>query len=165
MERVYLYPGEIFSTPQPRMVDTILGSCVAVALYDERKQRGCINHYMLPEWNKEGKPSFKYGDVAIPEIVKKMLAMGSCKADLKAKIFGGSEIGKSNGMFNIGARNILLAREILKQEQIPIISFSVGGKLGRKVIFNSCTGEVLIRFLKNDHVNLEQASPSKIITR
>jgi chemotaxis protein CheD len=164
VEHLYLYPGEIFAGLQPRIVDTILGSCVAVALFDEAKRRGSINHFMLPEWNKEGKPSNKYGDIAIPEIIQKMLVMGSYKSDLKAKIFGGSEIGNFNGVFNIGERNILQAREILRHEQIPIVSFSVGGKRGRKVIFNSSTGEVLIRFLKGD-INVGDATGSKTIRK
>ena len=63
--------------------------------------------------------------------------MGSSKNDLKAKIFGGGEIGRSNPAFNIGERNIILARTLLDNEKIPIISHSVGGNLGRKVIFYS----------------------------
>src|SRR5438128_361558 len=150
MDNHYLYPGKIFSSKKPHTVDTILGSCVAVFLWDPVLQFGSINHYMLPVWNKEGKASFKYGDVAISELLTRMLNMGSCKKNIKAKIFGGSEITHLNGAFNIGERNIILAQKILESQQIPIISHSVGGALGRKVIFNTRSGDVLISYIKHD---------------
>ena len=146
----YLYPGKIFSSKKPHIVDTILGSCIAVFLWDPILQFGCVNHFMLPLWNKEGDPSFKYGNVAIPELIKRMQKMGSNKKNIKAKIFGGSGIGHSNGMFNIGRRNIILAQDMLRNEKIPIVSCSVGGSLGRKVIFYSASGDVLISYIKHD---------------
>ena len=147
MDKYYLFPGEIFSSKKSHIVDTILGSCVAVFLWDPVLQFASINHYMLPLCNKEGSLSYKYGNVAIPELIKRMLKMGSSKNDLKAKIFGGSEIGHSNPAFNIGERNIILATTLLNNEKIPIISHSVGGNLGRKVIFHSASGEVFISYI------------------
>ncbi|MEO6733884.1 MAG: chemotaxis protein CheD [Ferruginibacter sp.] len=133
------------------MVHTILGSCVAVSLWDPVLHFGSINHYMLPD--KAESTSFKYGNIAIAELIKRMVGMGSIKSNIKAKVFGGSEMANSNGIFNIGERNIILAKEMLKDERIPIVSFSVGGPVGRKVIFNSATGEVLISYIKHS-VNL-----------
>lgn len=154
----YLYPGKIFSSKKPHVVDTILGSCVAVFLWDPVLQFGSINHYMLPLWNNEGNPSFKYGNIAIPELIARMQKMGSNKNNIKAKIFGGSGIGHSNAVFNIGRRNIILAQEVLKNEKIPIVSFSVGGRLGRKVIFYSASGDVMISYIKRDINFIDQQS-------
>ena len=148
MEKYYLLPGEIFSSKKSHIVDTILGSCVAVFLWDPLLQFGSINHFMLPLCSKEGALSFKYGNLAIPELIKRMLRMGSSKNNLKAKIFGGSEIGRSNPVFNIGERNIILARTLLNKEKIPIVSHSVGGNRGRKVVFYSASGEVFVSYIR-----------------
>jgi len=148
MDKFYLFPGEIFSSKKPHMVDTILGSCVAVFLWDPVLQFASINHFMLPVYSKEGGQPFKYGNVAIPELIYRMLKMGSSRNNLKAKIFGGSEKPCLNPAFNIGERNITLARTLLNEEKIPIISHSVGGNLARKVIFYSATGEVFIRYFR-----------------
>jgi chemotaxis protein CheD len=150
IDKFYLYPGKIFSSKKPHIVDTILGSCIAVFLRDSTLKFGSINHFMLPLWNKESDPSFKYGNIAIRELIARMLKMGSNKKNIKAKIFGGSGIGHPNGAFNIGVRNIILAQDMLKKEQIPIVSFSVGGTRGRKVIFYSASGDVLISYIKHD---------------
>lgn len=155
IDKYYLYPGKIFSSKQPHLVDTILGSCVAVFLWDPVLQFGSINHFMLPFGDKQ-KPSFKYGDAATVEVISKMLFMGSEKKNLKAKIFGGSDINHSNGIFNIGKRNIVIAREILKAEDIPIISYSIGGFLGRKVTFNTSNGVVLISYTRGDVHQVDQ---------
>jgi chemotaxis protein CheD len=149
MNRVYLYPGEVFASKEPYLVDTILGSCVAVTLWDTVFKFGSINHFMLPSWNGEGEPSPKYGDVAIPRLIQMMQEMGSLRSNLEAKIFGGSSTRSAKGVYNIGSRNIRLAREILKDEQIPVISHSTGGISGRKVVFNSATGEVMLRYIKS----------------
>ncbi len=149
MDKHYLYPGKIFSSKKPHIVDTILGSCVAVFLWDPLLQFGSVNHFMLPFSGKENS-SFKYGNVAIDEIISQMLKMGSDKKDLKAKVFGGSGISNSNGSFNIGKRNIAVAKSMLKAEQIPVISYSVGGEIGRKVIFNTGSGIVLISYINRD---------------
>ena len=158
MDKYYLYPGEIFSNKKPHIVDTILGSCIAVFLWDPFLQLGSINHYMLPLWNKEGTPSFKYGDIAIPELIARMKKMGSSKENIKAKLFGGSQISNSRGTFNIGKRNILVAQNMLEIEQIPIVSHSVGGAFGRKVIFYSGSGDVLISYIKHDLNTIDQQS-------
>lgn len=150
MSKHYLYPGKLFASRKPHIVDTILGSCVAVFLWDPLLQFGSINHYMLPQGNKENNSSFKYGNVAIAALITQMLKMGSDKKNIKAKVFGGSDIAHSNSAFNIGKRNIALAKSVLNEEQIPIISYSVGGPLGRKVIFNSASGVVLISYIKRD---------------
>lgn len=160
MEKYYLYPGKIFSSKEPHIVDTILGSCVAVFLWDPLLQFGSINHYMLPRGNQENLSSFKYGSVAIAELIKRMMKMGSNKQDLKAKVFGGSNITHTNGAFNIGNRNIALAKDMLKAEQIPIVSYSIGGSLGRKVIFNSASGVVLISYIRRDIVYIDQQNSS-----
>jgi len=150
IEKYYLYPGGIFSSRIPHTVDTILGSCVSVFLWDPFMQFASINHFMLPACNKEGGPYYKYGNIAIPELVNRMLKMGSNKNNLKAKIFGGSETNRSNSSFNIGERNITVAKTILDNEKIPIISQSVGGSLGRKVIFYSASGEVFINLIRQE---------------
>jgi len=53
----------------------------------------------------------------------------------------------SINFFNVGERNHTLAIEMLENENIPIIAKSIGGEKGRKIIFNTYTGEVLLKFL------------------
>lgn len=144
--RHYLYPGTIFVHRQSHLVTTVLGSCVAVCLWNQTAQLGGINHYLLPLWNGEGLPTPKYGNVAIDKLVEKVRACSSPDDTLIAKVFGGASMWeKTEGLLAVGQRNIEFALETLETLRIPIVSRDLGGHQGRKVIFNSGDGTVLMR--------------------
>ncbi len=108
-----------------------------------------MNHYMLPYWNGAGLASPKYGNIALDVLLRKMLALGSRKINLQAKIFGGGDVlAYEKNHFNVGYRNIQIAREFLSQHQIPIISSSTGGQVGRKIIFDTDSGFVYMKLIK-----------------
>lgn len=151
MEKLFLYPSALFASNKPYEITTILGSCVAVCLYDQALQIGGINHYMLPFWNGKGLASPKYGNIAINKLISKLEGLGSDKKNMIAKVFGGGEVIQNKAHnFNIGERNVLIAKEILNEKKIRIVSSSVGGKNGRKIIFNNFTGEVMHRYIQNN---------------
>ena len=105
---------------------------------------------MLPTWNGMELASPKYGNIAIERLTEKMLQLGCKKNNLVAKVFGGGEvITVSASSIHIGERNIMVAEEMLQEQNIPIIGRSTGGKNGRKIIFNTHTGEVLQCYIRN----------------
>lgn len=142
----YLLPGGIFTHKRPHIVDTVLGSCVAVCLYDEVLKIGGVNHFMLPLWNGEGLASPKYGNIAMEKLMEKMSYLGSNRNHLIAKVFGGAN--QMNSSLGVGERNILLVREMLKAHQIPVVAENVGGYIGRKIRFDTGSGQVLMKFLQ-----------------
>ena len=153
-KKYYLLPSSIFVSDKPYQVTTILGSCVAVCLWDKKCNFGGINHFMLPLWNGEGLASPKYGNIAIERLVNKMNKLGSQNEDLVAKVFGGGNIlMNSEKLFNIGERNIFTAFKYLKTINIPIISESTGGYFGRKIIFSTFTGQVRQKYINNARQN------------
>jgi chemotaxis protein CheD len=146
----YLYPCTIFANKEPYRITTVLGSCVSVCLWDPALRIGGMNHYMLPLWNGEGLASPKFGNIAISKLIEKMLLLGSNKEDLKAKVFGGGAVLRSpTGIMNVGERNIAYARNALREEGITIISSDLGGTKGRKIIFNTGNGSVMMKKLRN----------------
>lgn len=145
----YLLPGNLFVHREERLVITVLGSCVSVCLWDSKNKIGGINHYMLPFWNGEGLASPRFGNIAIMKLIEKMLELGADRRHLQAKVFGGGDMLKATSVFmNIGLRNIELAQDILGDEKISIISADTGGKYGRKLLFNTRSGVVLVKLLK-----------------
>ena len=143
--RHYLYPGTLFTHREPHIVTTVLGSCVSVCLWDSAQRVGGINHYLLPLWNGEGLPTPKYGNIAISKLIEKVQTLGA-GTKLVAKVFGGASMWeKTDGLLAIGQRNIELAFDLLEQHRIPVISRDVGGPVGRKIIFNTAEGTVLLK--------------------
>jgi chemotaxis protein CheD len=145
----YLLPGNLFAHQEEHQVLTVLGSCVSVCLWDPRTGIGGINHYMLPVWNGEGLASPRFGNIAIMKLLEKVLDLGAARRSLQAKVFGGGDMLKAtSALMNIGERNIVLALDMLRDERIPIVSSDTGGKSGRKLLFNTRTGVVLVKLLQ-----------------
>jgi len=144
-----LYPADIFADKAPSIVSTVLGSCVSVCFYDPVLRLGTINHYILPYWNGTDAATMKYGNLSIVSILKELLIFGSKFEHVVAKVYGGAEVLK--GMptnFHIGSRNVQIAFELLNEFQIPVISSDVGGTQGRKINFNTLTGEVEMEYIR-----------------
>ncbi|MEJ2184221.1 MAG: chemotaxis protein CheD [Nitrospirota bacterium] len=144
--KVFLHAGMIFSSLKPHVVVTVLGSCVSVCLWDSGLRAGGINHYLVPFWNGEGLMSPRYGNVAIRKLISKMLSLGGKREALVAKVFGGASLMTESTLFTcVGERNIALALDVLAQEGIPIVKQDVGGKSGRRIVFDTQTGSVLMK--------------------
>ena len=148
MKSHYLYPAALFAVKEPHIVNTILGSCVSVCLYDTILKVGGINHFMLPYWNGQELASPKYGNIALEKLFNHMWEMGCQRNSVVAKIFGGAEVLPiKSAQFNIGLRNIELALDMLQSNHINIVAKSVGGKEGRKIQFNTYDGSVKMKFV------------------
>ena len=85
---VHLHAGQLFVSSQPCTISTVLGSCVAVCIVDPTRGSGGANHYLLPMHVVGGNASPRFGNVAIEQLVAKMLLLGARKYDLQAKVFG-----------------------------------------------------------------------------
>ena len=140
--RHYLIPGKIFVAAQPFAISTILGSGVALCLWDSARKIGGANHFMLPEGPESGDSAARYGSVANPALLDRMLGLGADPNTLEAKIFGGSLPNVSFGVENdhLGERNVNAVTHFLKMKGIRIAHSEVGGTKGRKLIFHTDDG-------------------------
>lgn len=143
----FIHVGQIHVDYAPTAISTVLGSCVAVCLYDVRLGIGGMNHYLLPFWNGNGLQSPKYGNIAIPKLIEAMLEAGSTLRTMEAKIFGGASMNMGEtDMMMIGQKNVLVAREILKEYRIFLVAEDVGGQNGRKIQLDLERGKVLLKY-------------------
>jgi two-component system chemotaxis response regulator CheB len=143
----YLFPGKLAAFKEETIVSTLLGSCVAVALYDPMTKIGGINHYLLPELAENDVPSGRYGNAAIEMLIEEMVNLGASPSRLQAKVYGGGNvIAVSFSGLAVGTRNIELALSELGKRGIRIVEKSVGGDSGRTLKFNTHTFEVLQHF-------------------
>lgn len=145
LNKHFLYPGTIFAASLPYQISTVLGSCVAVCLWDQVLHIGGMNHMMLPLWNGEGLATPKYGNIAMDKLLAKVTSLGCRREHLIAKVFGGSNLtGSEHELFMIGDRNITVAFQMLEEFRIPVLAKDVGGRVGRKIFMNTKTGVVLV---------------------
>ena len=147
----FLYPGQLFTSREPVVITTILGSCIALCLWDWRKKIGGMNHYLLPEGTDGGPNRLRYGNVANPALLNELVALGCEIKNLRAKIFGGSSALAANPGQSVGTRNVQLAEEFVQNAGIPLLTKEVSGKRGRRLVFNTHDGVTSIREFAEPH--------------
>ena len=150
---VTIGPGERFSTRDDIIINTVLGSCIAVSCFDTRRHFGGINHFMLPGDDLD---SFtmgitgKYGIHAIDLLFEDMRNMGSDMGHLEVKVFGGGAVlkMKGEGSNTVPRNNINFTFRILEEKyKIAVTASDVGGEYGRKILFFPATGKVWVKLL------------------
>ena len=146
----FIHVGEFYIGIKPTEVSTILGSCVSVCLYDKVEMIGGMNHYLVPLWNGNGLQSPKYGNVSIHRLVEGMVNIGCNLNNIEAKIFGGGNVidSISGPDMMVGRKNIIIAQEILHEYKIPIVAKDVGGTKGRRILLNTETGKIFLKYIK-----------------
>jgi chemotaxis protein CheD len=137
--------GWAIETDKP--IATLLGSCVAVCLFDPKLKLGGMNHFLLPSRtgaNHADTDVILNGDYAMEVLVNGLLNKGANKTRLVAKAFGGGTIVSSIRMA-IGERNAEFAKEWLDREGIPLVASDFSGPWSRKVIFVPQNGDAFCR--------------------
>lgn len=157
MPFIYLKPSEIHITETPSMVETVLGSCVSVTMFDRKSGVSMICHCLLPQCKNEVpcdgdcSDGFKYVDCSIRRMIKKFDSYDIKRVSIEVKVFGGADMFKTNAdsamSIAIGKQNIETALKIIKAERLNLIASDVGGYQGRKIYFNTHTGEVHLKRL------------------
>ncbi|MDR2639174.1 MAG: chemotaxis protein CheD [Helicobacteraceae bacterium] len=146
-QRHFIHVGEIYIAQEPTEIATVLGSCVGVCLFDRKLKIGGLNHYLLPLWNGNGLKSPKFGNASIPKMIEQMIALGCKIENMEAKIFGGASPNATNlEDMMIGKKNIIIAKEILAQNSIPIVAQDTGGAHGRRIVMRSDTNQIWLRY-------------------
>jgi chemotaxis protein CheD len=129
--------GEIAvsSTPGDVLVSLGLGSCIGLALVDQRRGIAGLAHVMLPEAIPGGGPVGKFADLAVPELIAQTTALGTSKPMLKAVLVGGAQMFSlgGSGALDIGVRNDTAVRAALAKERITIVAAETGGSKGRTI--------------------------------
>jgi chemotaxis protein CheD len=149
---VYLQPGQLYVSASAARVTTILGSCIAVGLWDDEREIGGMNHFMLPNQPASLPASDRFANIAMPRLLEKLLIAGAREHRLQAKVFGGAcVLGISTTPDHLGTKNRRAALDFLAEHHIPVVAEETGGEVGRKLIFQTNDGVVLLKRLTRDN--------------
>ena len=145
--RRFIHAGDIHVAAEETEIVTVLGSCIAVCLYDTLKGIGGMNHYLLPLWRDHDLKTPRYGDISIEQLIDNMLSQGAHISMIEAKLFGGAQMHEvTQEHMMVGKKNIVIAKAILEKYNIPIVAQDVGGTSGRRISMKSHTGKVKMRY-------------------
>lgn len=145
------------------MLCTLLGSCVAICLYDKKLNWGGMNHYMLPAKDNGALPPGKYGDKSTEALLHVARAAGSDDSDLVASIYGGGNVighlgsAATTGIADIGARNIAMAMDLMRKHKIRVVQRDVAGDQGRKIYMNTETNDIEVKMIASSAATVAKA--------
>lgn len=125
-----------------------LGSCVGVALWDSMAKQGGLAHVMLPTTLNSAIPGneLRFASIAVPEMVRRLLAQGSPRRRLVAKIAGGATMFRADSaMAQIGMRNVAEVKRQLALLNVPLLAEDTGERHARTVELRLDTGELIVR--------------------
>src|SRR5690606_6113979 len=148
LKKYTVFPGQYVITTVPTLISTVLGSCVAVCLWDPESKVSGMNHYLLPGTAGDEPGNSNRGLTATRLLIRSLINRQVKPENIRAKIFGGcnSLYGK-NDLFKVGERNIAIAYDVLNEFNISVAARHTGGCYGRKIVFNTTTGKVRMRLL------------------
>jgi chemotaxis protein CheD len=141
--RISLYIGEVAASQSPVVLDTLLGSCVAVCMYDPMLRAGGMNHILLPKC-QAGDKSSRCGVHAMELLINELMKLGGEKKRFIAKAFGGANVMPGLKMAPVGEGNAMFVRQFLATERIPLVAERMGGNHAVRLYFHSDTGKAYV---------------------
>ena len=124
-----ILPGEFYVTSDSEKIATVLGSCVSACIWDAQIGIGGMNHFMLPNtdkdhdkvvWGNVASDATRFGNYAMEHLINELLKNGAKRHRLEAKVFGGAKVLRQ--MNDVGGKNADFVVEYLKDENIPLLS-------------------------------------------
>jgi chemotaxis protein CheD len=151
---IYLKSAEMLFLKEPATVLTVLGSCLSVTMLHRQSGLCAISHGLLPErrgceCGGECQEEARYVRCSIRKMVKLFEREGVRPGQIEVKVFGGADMfGASvsgRGRLSVGRLNIEAAQKTMQEAGLNVVSLDVGGTEGRKLYFDTRTGEVLLK--------------------
>lgn len=129
----------------PANVKTILGSCVGVCLCDSPRHIGGVNHFLLATPGPNDAPDNRFGAVATPRLIQELVRHGARTPNLRAAVIGGGRPVSALQSAAVGDENVAVALAVLREHRIRVIRQETGGDHGRKLLFNTSSGKLIVR--------------------
>jgi len=130
--------------PQANLITHALGSCVAVCLWDPEALIGGMLHYLLPEAilnpERARRQPAAFADTGIPMLFRAAYEIGLSKHRCRVHLLGGAAgVGSE-----IGLRNTLFAKRLLRQNGVHVHGEALGGNAVRTVTLAVASGHLQV---------------------
>jgi chemotaxis receptor (MCP) glutamine deamidase CheD len=140
--------GGVHASQEALLIKTLLGSCIAVCLFDPSNRVGGMNHFMLPHGRcRNGdREATRFGAYAMDRLVAAVMKAGGDRGRLIAKVFGAAHVlGIFESKSSVPQQNIAFIQSYLKREGFPVAAEDLGGYDPRDVRFHTGTGQAFVR--------------------
>lgn len=141
LDNLIIKSGELVICPEAHKLIAIAGSNLIVTFWEPNQKIAAIINFSKPQVKAGQKSTTHYGNVALLTVLKRLEEMELDLTRVEAHIIGG---GRKYFHVTTAEDNIAIAEKILNKKGVEIVSTDVGGNRGRKVLFNTRTGQVAL---------------------
>ena len=143
---------QVSSDPAATLITYALGSCLGIAIYDPVARVGGLLHAVLPRVDLDAararnEPAV-FVESGLPALFRACYAQGAHKERLIVRMAGGgtsAEVERDH--FEIGRRNLLMARQLFWKNGVLVHGQDVGGSGSRTLSLDIGNGGVKVRSL------------------
>jgi chemotaxis protein CheD len=155
LEKIMVGMGQVSLSRAPQILSSVLGSCVGIALIQQRQKIASLAHVVLPSsGGRSGTPG-KFADTAVGEMLRLLACEGIDIKGLVAKLAGGSNMfGSVAQQLQIGEQNAAACKQALQKHAIPLVAEHLGGTQGRRVSLNSESTDFTIEIVGKPTVTI-----------
>lgn len=153
---IHIRQGEMVFDNAPVNVHTVLGSCIAITMFHRPTGTYAMCHAMLPESAAAPKSTqfnaFNYVDSVTEIMLARFREEGISLYELEIKYFGGADMfeGSARAHNTVGKKNIQMVHALFHTYRVQAVASDVGGVRGRKIVFDTETGDVFVRKLREN---------------
>ncbi|MBV8035903.1 MAG: chemotaxis protein CheD [Pelomonas sp.] len=145
-----LAPGDYVLGGHGGDVCTLLGSCVAMALWHPPSRVGALSHSLLARRQSTVSAALdaRYVEDALELMLRALARRGIAARDCRAKVFGGGDMfgtAERGHAPTVGQRNGEAALTLLQASGIPVVACCLYGAGHRALRFELSTGDVWLR--------------------
>ncbi|HVW69356.1 MAG TPA: chemotaxis protein CheD [Steroidobacteraceae bacterium] len=154
-ESLFLLPGEVWFGSGAGVLQTILGSCVAITAWHPAARLGGMCHFLLPSRPGGAHPANldgRYGDEAVQLLTRRALAAGCDIRECDIQLYGGGWMFSavpdssraSNSALEIPWRNVQQARLAACALGVEVRAEHTGGSGHRQIRMSLLDGSVRV---------------------
>ncbi|MGR3176443.1 MAG: chemotaxis protein CheD [Candidatus Anammoxibacter sp.] len=142
--------GDLCFPEKTNLLCAVVGAGVVITIFDTERRCGGMCYYIKPLRNNPKETSTLFACPSIIGLLNMLLGTGSKLKYLEAQLYGGAANQKVEGYINgLGDQNVNVAKEILDLQKVRIVGTGTGGTYGRKVVFDTASGETVIAKVDN----------------
>lgn len=149
---VHVSIGDCAFATRPVLLITVLGSCVSATFFHAGRRAGGMFHAMLPakgpHRNSGRERPCAFANLAVEAMLARFAQAGMAADELEVKLFGGANTMRASSseelrdMLDVGRHNVEAALTALADHDLRPTVSDVLGEGGRKLYFNTATGEI-----------------------
>lgn len=145
-----LQPGYIVFPSKNKKIYSVVTNGIVYTLYDVRKRIGGVGYFKLPRNSSDKENSTLYAYQNIANLVALFVKNGSKRKDIVVNYYGGACKEKASlSERKLSGENIKVTDRIFKYIGLKIGFCDTGGKTGRKIAFDSGSGNHVVALIED----------------